>query len=176
MGGAGAGKVGVASTIIAGAASGTGAVHRQLMRLADSGLLTVTRVGNQKHFQANRESPVFAELSGLVLKTSGLVGPLAAALVPLAKEISAAFVFGSIAKREDTAASDIDLMVITDKLHYGELYGAMQPAEKALGRTISLQLSTLEDWRTKRKAGHPFVAKVSGQPRIFVLGTEDALA
>ena len=164
------------SEIIAGAASGTGAAHRQLMRLAESGLLTVTRVGNQKHYQANRASPVFAELSGLVLKTSGLVGPLAAALAPLENAISAAFVFGSIAKRVDTAASDIDLMVITDVLHYGELYNALQPAEKTLGRTISLHLSTLDDWRSKCMAGHPFVSKVSSQPRIFVLGSDDALA
>lgn len=164
------------SEIITSAASGTGAAHRQLKRLAESGLLTVTRVGNQKHYQANRESPIFTELSGLVLKTSGLAGPLAAALAPFENEISAAFVFGSIAKRVDTAASDVDLMVITDVLHYGELYDALQLAEKTLGRTISLHLSTLDDWRTKRKADHPFVAKVSSQPRIFVLGSEHALA
>jgi hypothetical protein len=62
--------------VIALADSGTGAVHRQLVRLADSGLVTVTRVGNQKHYQANRDSPVFTELHGLVVKTIGLVGPL----------------------------------------------------------------------------------------------------
>ena len=61
--------------VIALAGSGTGAVHRQLVRLADSGLVTVTRVGNQKHYQANRDSPVFSELHGLVVKTMGLVGP-----------------------------------------------------------------------------------------------------
>jgi hypothetical protein len=54
------------------AASGPGAVHRFLTRLADSGLNTVERVGNQKHYQANRDSPVFEELHGLIVKTSGL--------------------------------------------------------------------------------------------------------
>lgn len=54
------------------AGSGTGAVHRLLTRLAKSGLVAVERVGNQKHYQANRASPVFAELHGLIVKTSGL--------------------------------------------------------------------------------------------------------
>jgi predicted transcriptional regulator len=68
--------------VIALAGSGTGAVHRQLIRLADSGLVMVTRVGNQKHYQANRDSPVFSELHGLVVKTVGLAGPLQEALAP----------------------------------------------------------------------------------------------
>jgi predicted transcriptional regulator len=58
------------------AGSGTGAAHRQLSRLADVGLVTVTRIGNQKHYEANRTSPVFDELHGLVIKTVGLVEPL----------------------------------------------------------------------------------------------------
>ena len=104
------------------AGSGTGAAHRLLTRLAATGLVTTERVGNQKHYQANARSPVFAELSGLVRKTVGLVGPLHAALAPLAAKIAAAFVYGSIAKGTDTARSDIDLMVIADKLQYSDLY------------------------------------------------------
>jgi hypothetical protein len=76
--------------VIALAGSGTGAVHRQLVRLADSGLVTVTRVGNQKHYQANRDSPVFSELHGLVVKTMGLVGPLQEALAPFRDRIQVA--------------------------------------------------------------------------------------
>lgn len=145
------------------------------MRLAESGLVTVTKVGNQKHYQANRESPVFAELSGLVRETSGLVGPLAELLEPFARDIRAAFVFGSVAKHEDKAASDIDLLVLTDSLHYGALYQALQPAEATLGRPVSLHLSSHEEWIAKKAAGNAFVTKVSGQPKLFVLGTEDAL-
>ncbi len=82
--------------------SGTGAVHRQLQQLADAGLITVIRRGNHKFYQANRTAPIFAELHGLALKTTGLVGPLRQALHPLEKAISAAFVYGSVA-REPTA-------------------------------------------------------------------------
>ena len=67
--------------------SGSGAVQRELRRLATSGLLTVTRIGNQKHFQANRDSPVFDELCSLVIKTVGLADPIRRALLPLAEKI-----------------------------------------------------------------------------------------
>jgi Polymerase beta, Nucleotidyltransferase len=119
--------------LIALADSGTGAAHRQLMRLADSGLITVTRSGHQKHYQANPESPVFSELHGLVVKTIGLAGPLAEALEPFRERIQAAFVYGSIAKGSDTARSDIDLMVISDDLAYPDAYSALQEIELSWG-------------------------------------------
>lgn len=87
------------------AKSGTGAVHRQLGRLAAAGLVTVTSVGNQRFYQANAASPVFAELTAFVAKTVGLVEPLRRALAPLAPEIAAAFVYGSVAKGSDRAQS-----------------------------------------------------------------------
>jgi hypothetical protein len=59
-----------------------------------------------KHYQANASAPIFEELRGLVLKTSGLVDVLRAALAPLAAEIDQAFVYGSVAKGKDTAKSD----------------------------------------------------------------------
>lgn len=154
--------------------SGTGAVHRLLTRLADAGLVSVERVGNQKYYQANRASPVFGELQGLILKTSGLLGPLRAALAPLAGRIRAAFVYGSVAKGTDRAASDIDLMVVADDLDYAELFAALQPVESALARTVSLNLMTLPEWRRKQKQAG-FAARIAGQPRLFVLGSDDDL-
>ena len=157
------------------AASGTGAVHRLLTKLADSGLITVERVGNQKHYQANRESPVFLELHGLIIKTSGLIGPLRAALESLMKRIRAAFVYGSVAKGKDQAASDIDLMVIADNLDYADVFAALQAVEAELGRTVNPNVMTLAEWKRKRgQAG--FVARIAGQPRLFVIGTDDDLA
>lgn len=129
--------------------SGTGAVHRQLLRLADSGLVTVTRIGNQKHYQANRDSPVFSELHGLVVKTVGLAGPLEEALAPFKDQIQVAFVYGSIAKGTDTAQSDIDLMVICDDLAYSDLYSALQEAEATLGRPVQVSLATAAEWKRK---------------------------
>ena len=87
-----------ANEVIALAQSGTGAVQRELAALSEAGLLTVTRQGNQKHYQANAEAPVFAELRGLVLKTMGLADVLRAALAPLSPQIELAFVYGSVAK------------------------------------------------------------------------------
>jgi hypothetical protein len=76
-------------------------VHRLLTRLADTGLVSVDRVGNQKYYQANRASPVFHELHGLIVKTSGLLGPLRNALALLSGRIRAAFIHGSVAKGAD---------------------------------------------------------------------------
>jgi predicted nucleotidyltransferase len=162
--------------VITLAGSGTGAVHRQLIRLADSGLVTVTRVGNQKHYQANRDSAVFSELHGLVVKTIGLAGPLEEALAPFKDRIQVAFVYGSIAKGTDTAQSDIDLMVICDDLAYSDLYSALQKAEAALGRPVQVSLSTVAEWTSKLAAGNPFVTKIQGQPKIPLIGSVDDLA
>lgn len=157
------------------AGAGTGAVHRLLTRLAATGLVAVETVGNQKFYQANAGSPVFAELSGLVRKTVGLAGPLQAALAPLADRIAVAFVYGSIAKGSDRAGSDIDLMVIADDLDYAALYAALPAAEAALGRPVNPTLMSREEWRRKRAELDSFAARVATRPRLFVLGSDDDL-
>jgi len=141
------------------------------MRLAESGLVTVTRAGNQKHYQANPASPVFSELHGLVVKTIGLAGPLEEALAPFRDRIDAAFLYGSIAKGSDTAQSDIDLMVISDDVGYAELYSALQGAETALGRPVHVSLATAAEWKRKLAAGNPFATNVQAQPKIFLIGS-----
>ena len=105
-----------ANELIGFTGSGSGAVQRELRRLATSGLLTVTRIGNQKHFQANRDSPVFDELCSLVIKTVGLADPIRRALLPLAEKIDLALLYGSVPKGTDTASSDVDLLVVSDEL------------------------------------------------------------
>src|SRR6202165_2379886 len=109
--------------------SGTGAVERELSRLQRSGLVSIERIGNQKHYRANRQSPIFAELHSLVIKTVALTEPLRKSLEPYSDKIKAAFVYGSVTKGTDTARSDIDLLVIGDELSYSELYAALQNAE-----------------------------------------------
>src|SRR6476646_10843134 len=96
-----------ATELIKRLGAGSGAVQRELARLEESGLVSVSRVGTQKHYQANGNSPLFAELCGIVQKTVGVAEPLRAALKKLAPRIAAAFVFGSVAKRRDTTSSDI---------------------------------------------------------------------
>jgi predicted nucleotidyltransferase len=155
---------------------GTGAVHRQLERLEAAGLVDVTRAGNQKHYRASRASPVFMELHGLAVKTIGLAEPLRRALESHASGIKAAFVYGSIATGGDTSRSDIDLLVVSDELGYPDLFGAIEPVEAELGRPVSPKVMTLGEWRAKRSRPGSFVARVSSQPRIFVIGSDDDLS
>jgi predicted nucleotidyltransferase len=158
------------------AGSGTGAAHRFLTRLANAGLVTVTRSGNQKHYQANSDSPVFAELHRLVVKTVGVVGPLRRALSPFAKRIAAAFVYGSVAKRTDTSRSDIDVMVISDRVSYPDLFRALAAAERTLARSVNPNVMTRPEWRTKRAQTGSFVARIARQPRLYLVGSDDDLA
>ncbi|UQE03678.1 nucleotidyltransferase domain-containing protein (plasmid) [Bradyrhizobium japonicum] len=163
------------SEIVRTVDSGTGAVERELRRLQDSGLVTVQWIGNQKHYRANPDSPVFGELKSLVLKTVGLAGPLAEALRPDADKIQAAFVFGSVAKGSDTAASDIDLMVIGDDLDYSDLYTALQGAESKLHRKVNPLFLRRQDWQRKVSRNDSFVQRISTQPKVFIVGSERAL-
>ncbi len=117
--------------------AGSGAVQRELARLQESGLVTVRRLGTQKHYQANPDSPLYGELCAIARKTVGLVEPLREALAALASKIVAAFVYGSVAKREDRAASDIDLMVVSDSLTYAEVFEALEPFRVELGRSVN---------------------------------------
>lgn len=161
--------------VITLAQSGTGAVQRELQALAQAGLLTVTVQGNQKHYQANRAAPVFEELRGLVLKTSGLSDVLRAALAPLASRIDAAFVYGSVAKQEDTAASDVDVLVIGDDLAYADVFAALEPATSTLGRKVNPTLYPVDEWTKRVGKGNAFATRVLAQPKLWLIGTEEAL-
>ncbi|MEX2523736.1 MAG: nucleotidyltransferase domain-containing protein [Gammaproteobacteria bacterium] len=158
------------------AKSGTGAVHRQLSNLAASGLVNVTRIGNQKHYQANPDSPVFEELCGLIRKTVGLREPIRMALQPYRNQIDMAFVYGSVAREADTARSDIDLMIFGDDLDYVGVYKAVAEAEGALLRQLNPNLTTLAEWKKKLAENNPFFVKVKEQPKLFIYGSENDLA
>lgn len=165
-----------ATELIARAGVGTGAVHRELTRLAKSGLVTVTPVGKQRRYQANRESPVFLELHGLIQKTVGLTEPLRQALAPLAGRIRLAFVYGSVAGGRDTAQSDVDLMIIAEDLSYAEAYEALANAEATLARTVSPTILSVDEWQERQVTDNHFIQTVSRQPKLLVLGSEDEIA
>ena len=158
------------------AGSGTGAAHRVLTRLAAVGLVTVTRSGNQKHYQANGSSPVFHELRGLIVKTVGVVEPLKQALEAKAGDVRAAFVYGSVAKGTDTAGSDIDLMVISGRLSHAALFEMLQPVEGVLARRVNPTVMSAREWRAKRADRGSFAARIAAGPRLLVIGAEDDLA
>ena len=164
-----------ANEVIALAQSGTGAVQRELLGLSEAGLLTVSKQGNQKHYQANANAPVFAELRGLVLKTLGLADVLRAALAPLAAQIDAAFIYGSMARQQDTAQSDVDVMIVSNTLGYGEVFGALEAATVSLGRTVNPTLYTRADWAKRVHDDNAFVTRVWQQPKIWLIGNEDQI-
>ena len=165
-----------ATELISLAGVGSGAVQRELARLAQSGLVTVKPLGNQKHYQANPASPIYSELCGVVRKTVGLAEPLRAALALLAPQIKAAFVYGSIAKQEDTASSDIDLMLVSDTLTFGDAILALQAATEQLGREVNPNIFTPQDFAKRLKEGGSFVSRVMAQPKIWLIGGPDDLA
>jgi predicted nucleotidyltransferase len=165
-----------ANEVIALARSGTGAVQRELGRLEASGLVTVSRVGNQKHYQANAGSPVFEELRVLVLKTVGLADVLRAALAPMAKDIRAAFVYGSVAKGQDTATSDIDLMVISDRLTHADLFAVLEDATVQLGRKVAPTVYSAKELSRRVRQENVFVTRVLAQPKLWLIGDERVLA
>lgn len=165
-----------ATELIGLTGAGSGAVQRELARLAQSGLVTVQPLGNQKHYRANQASPIYAELCGIARKTVGLAEPLREALEPLAKKIVAAFVYGSVAKRQDTAASDIDLMLISDKLAYADVFASLEEVGNRLGRPVNPTLMTRKDLSKRIAADNAFVTRVLAQPKLWLIGGEDDLA
>ena len=164
-----------ANEVISLAASGSGAVQRELATLAGSGLITVKSVGNQKHYQANPESPIFAELCSIIQKTSGLAEPIRQALASMSSKITAAFVYGSVAKKTDTASSDIDLMLISDEIGYGELFSALEEASVKLGRPVNPTILTREEFGKRLANQESFLTRVMEQPKIWLIGESNDL-
>ena len=164
-----------AKELIRLAAAGTGAVQRELARLVESGLVTMRAVGNQKHYQANRAAPIYDELRSLVSKTFGMAEPFRVALTSVAPRIRAAFIYGSVAKRSDTTKSDIDLMVVADKLPYGELFGALEEASATLGRPINPTVFSVKEFSQRAKDRKSFVSRVLAQPKVWLIGGESDL-
>ena len=162
-----------ASELIELTGSGSGAVQRELKRLASSGLVTVTRIGRQKHYQANADSPVFEELCGLVLKSVAMVEPIREALESLTDRIIMAIIYGSVAKGYDRADSDIDLLVVADQVTLEDVYTALVPVEGRLDRRINPALYTPREFAHRKAAGNAFLARVLAGEHIVLIGSED---
>jgi predicted nucleotidyltransferase len=163
------------SEIIRNVDSGVGAVERELSKLERSGLVSVERVGNQKHYRANHAAPIFEELRGLVEKTVGVAEPIRKSLQPYADKIKSAFVYGSVARGTDTARSDIDLMVIGDDLNYSDLYTAAQDVTTTLRRKLNPLFFSEREWHRKASDSGSVFNKISRSPKIFIIGSEEDL-
>lgn len=155
--------------IVRAAGVGQGGVQRELRRLADAEILTETRIGNQVHYQANRDCPIFSELHGLMLKTAGLADVLREALAPLSSDIALAFVYGSQARGDVGAASDVDVFVVGD-LDEMALHRALSTAEEKLGRDVNYTLLSRSEFARRRKEKTGFVERVLDGEKIALVG------
>ena len=165
-----------ANEIVRIAGTGSGAVQRVLRSLEHSGLITSRLLGNQKHYQANAESPVFGELCSLVVKTFGVTDALRATLVPLQAQIAFACVYGSTAKGGQHVASDVDLLLVSDSLVLEALLDALSSAEKIVGRKINSTLYTRAEFRRHRVTAGSFLNKVLAGERVVLMGSPDVAA
>ena len=152
---------------------GKGSVNRELERLTAAGLAVKRKVGNQSHYQANPECPIFQELLSIVRKTFGVADVIRSTLDSVLDDIALAFVYGSTAKAEDTAKSDIDLFVVTEALAYSEVMELLFEAERQLGRTINPTIYGLDELKEKVQQENAFVTRVLAQPKIWIKEDED---
>lgn len=165
-----------ANQLIALTESGSGAVQRELRRLTDSGLVTMTRADGRTYFQANPQAPLFAELRSIMLKTVGLAEPIKSALSRLSPRIRLAALYGSIARRTDSAQSDIDLLVVSDDLTLEALYAAIAIAERKLARKINVTLYTEDEYRIRRMDRTSFLSRVLAGEHIPLIGSSHGTA
>jgi predicted nucleotidyltransferase len=151
-----------------------GTLTRELKRLADVGLLKCERRGNQLAYSANRQSPIFEELAGILRKTSGLADVVAEALEPLTDSIDVAFIFGSVARGTETQGSDIDLMII-GSVDFGVVVDALHLAQQQLSRDINPKVFAPRDWRNRLEKRDSFLREVVAGKKLFLIGGENGL-
>jgi predicted nucleotidyltransferase len=164
-----------AREIIALAKTGNGAVQRELERLLQSGLIICTSIGRQQHYQANPNCPLLHELTSLFRKTSGLKDPLYKALLPVKKHIYLALIYGSVAKKTDTARSDIDVLIVSDRLGYDELYKRLDVTAQQLGRRINPTLYTKTEYEGRLASGKDnFLKRIHAADHIRLIGNDHA--
>jgi len=153
---------------------GRGTVQREMEKLVASDLVQVKKVGNQKHYQANKESPVFDELASILRKTSGLVDVLANALASLTDNVDAALVFGSMASSKESSASDVDLLIIGD-VDFADVVKSIYASQNILQREINPKVYTQQQWKQLLAKEDSFAIEVMKQPKLFIIGAKDEL-
>lgn len=149
-----------------------GSLHRELKLLADAGLLSRQAMGNQVRYQAERNCPIFNELAGIFRKTSGLADIIRSALLPLASGITAAFIFGSVAKGEERAFSDVDVCVV-GTASFTDVVVALADMNRKLGREINPVVMPYEQFTAKLAAGDQFATRIMKEPKLFLIGDEN---
>lgn len=151
-----------------------GTIHKELDKLAQAGLLVREKVGNQLHYAANRHSPIFNELASILRKTSGLADVIHDALLGLDAQVDCALIFGSVARGEEHAGSDVDVLLIGD-LGFGDAVRALHPVQESLQREINPVVMSKGEWQRKLQAGDGFVGEIMAKQKLFLKGDADVL-
>jgi predicted nucleotidyltransferase len=152
---------------------GSASLQREINRLVVAGLANSTLKGNQRQISANRQSPLFKELSDLTRKVMGAAALLTEALLPIEQKIEVAFLYGSVAKQSDHAESDIDIMIIGSDLRLGDVLEHLLPAEQMLCRKVNPTCYTVDEFKKRLSDSDSFVNKVLSQPIIQLFGNMD---
>ena len=152
---------------------GRGTIKRELERMEAAGIVVKNRIGNQNHYQANPECPVYSELMGIARKTFGVADVIKTALNSILDEVALAFIYGSVAKGEDTAKSDIDLLIVSNELTYSEVMERLLDSETSIGRPINPTIYNVDQIEKKLKQDNAFVSRVMEQPKIWIKEDED---
>lgn len=150
-------------------------VQRELARLERAGLVLKMPSGNRVYYRANRSHPALEDLKRAFLKTVALGDALRVALAPVADQVRVAFIYGSYASGQETAGSDIDLLLVGN-LSAREAAAVLGPSGRELGREFNPTIYPPEEFRNKARAGHHFVKEVLKNPKVFLIGDDDALA
>lgn len=152
---------------------GKGAVERELASLTGAGILQLSYKGNLTIYTANRSSPVFPELHGLVLKTDGLADVIRCSLqeVPC---IQLALIFGSVASGRMDKCSDIDVLIVGD-VSFADISAALLHAQEQIGREIAPTVYSVHEFRSRLEESHHFITRVLSSPKIMLIGGEHEL-
>ena len=159
-----------ATELMSLAESGRGAVQRELQRLERSRLVTVRKIGNQKHYQADSESPIYSELCSIIRKTVGLREPLRAALAQIEDQVKIAILYGSTAKGTDTAKSDIDILIVSETLTLEDAINTFTSVEEILDRRINCTIYTPREFHERQKSKNPFITRLLEGPYDILSG------
>ncbi len=149
-------------------------LQAELPELESGEFLISKKDGNRIYYRANSDAPLFQELQQILVKTIGLRDVVKDFLRPFEKKISAAFIFGSIARGEEVSASDVDLMIVGD-VKLIDLVKSLKKAELKIGRPINPTTYKFSEFIKQIQEKNNFIANVLREKKIFIIGSENGL-
>lgn len=165
------------SELAAALGTSPSSLQREVDSLAAAAILLMRREGRRTYYRANENNAIYSELRGIVRKTMGIPQEIQASLAPLGSRISLALLYGSVARGEERADSDVDVLIVADDLMLEEVYRRLARAEKKLQRKVHPTLYTRDEFRRRRSARNPFVESVlSGDPIVLTGDIDDAVS